>query len=75
MSFPYRIRGMGSLFATWDCMHRQAIDALTEAMKFQERVLGPSHATILETLNMIAEASLVGADTSMALTYYKQVLG
>lgn len=65
MGFWYQRRGM----------HGKAVNAMTEALQFQEKVLGPSHGTVLETLDSIAEACLVGANTSLALKFYKEALG
>lgn len=65
MGFWYQKRGM----------HEKAVDALTEALHFQEKALGRSHGTVMATLETIAEACLAGANTSLALKYYKEVLG
>jgi tetratricopeptide (TPR) repeat protein len=65
MGFWYQKRGM----------HEKAVDALTEALQFQEKALGRNHGTVVATLETIAEACLADANTSLALKYYKEVLG
>jgi len=49
-----------------------AIEALNEALKAKERVLGPDHSAVLETIDTIAETWLESGNSAMAMKFYKE---
>lgn len=65
---------LGYLYRYRD-MHAKAASVLKEAVELQERVLGPSHATVLSTIDNLADSCANSGNASDALKYYNLVLG
>jgi tetratricopeptide (TPR) repeat protein len=65
---------LGYLYRYRD-MHVKAVAVLQEAVELQESVLGPSHATVLSTLDNLADSCANSGNASEALKHYNVVLG
>lgn len=64
---------LGYLYRNRD-LHAKAIIVLKEALDLQERVLGRSHATVLSTLDNLADSCASSGQATEALRYYNMVL-
>lgn len=64
---------LGYLYRYRD-MHAKASMVLKEALELQETVLGRSHATVLSTLDNLADACSSSGQATEALRYYNMVL-
>jgi len=64
---------LGYLYRYRD-MHAKAASVLKEAVDLQESVLGRSHATVLSTLDNLADSCANSGSTKDALRYYNMVL-
>ena len=64
---------LGYLYRYRD-MHAKATLVLKEALDLQERVLGRSHATVLSTLDNLADSCANSGHAADALKYYNTVL-
>lgn len=64
---------LGYLYRYRD-MHGKAVAVLEEAVELQERVLGPSHATVLSTLDNLADSCANCGNSTDALKHYGVVL-
>lgn len=64
---------LGYLYRYRD-MHGKAVSVLEEAVELQERVLGPSHATVLSTLDNLADSCANCGNSTDALKHYNVVL-
>lgn len=65
---------LGYLYRYRD-MHGKASAVLKEASALQETVLGTSHATVLSTIDNLADSCANAGNTKDALMYYNVVLG
>lgn len=65
---------LGYLYRYRD-MHAKAASVLKEAVDLQDHVLGRSHATVLSTLDNLADSCANCGNSSDALKYYNEVLG
>lgn len=65
---------LGYLYRYRD-MHAKAASVLKEAVDLQETVLGRSHATVLSTLDNLADSCANSGNAADALNYYNMVLG
>jgi tetratricopeptide (TPR) repeat protein len=64
---------LGYLYRYRD-MHAKAAAVLQEAVELQESVLGPSHATVLSTLDNLADSCANCGNATEALKHYSVVL-
>lgn len=64
---------LGYLYRYRD-MHGKAADVLREAVRLQEDVLGESHATVLSTLDSLADSCASSGNSREALKSYNVVL-
>jgi len=64
---------LGYLYRYRD-MHVKAVAVLQEAVELQERVLGPSHATVLSTMDNLADSCANSGNAAEALKHYDVVL-
>jgi tetratricopeptide (TPR) repeat protein len=63
---------LGYLYRYRD-MHAKAAAVLKEAVELQERVLGRSHATVLSTLDSLADSCANSGNSNDALMYYDEI--
>lgn len=63
---------LGYLYRYRD-MHAKASNVLKEAVEMQERVLGRSHATVLTTMDNLADSCANSGQAAAALQYYKML--
>ncbi len=64
---------LGYLY-TFRSMNEKASLVLKEAAEFQERVIGPSHPTVLSTLDALADSYGKSGDNANAMDCYKDVI-
>ena len=65
---------LGYLY-TYRGMHEKACLVLKEAAQLQEQVVGPSHPTVLSTLDALADSYGKYGDNINAMTCYKDIIG
>jgi tetratricopeptide (TPR) repeat protein len=65
---------LGYLYRYRD-MHAKAVSVFKEAVDLQESVLGRAHATVLSTLDNLADSCANSGNATDALKYYNMVLG